>query len=88
VCDAFNAMTTTRSYREAMPLADARAELARCAGSHFDPTVASALLAVAEPAAEQRGAAPPAGGVSRGNPQPAVAAREERELGGLIRVPA
>jgi len=43
-CDAFNAMTTTRSYRKAMPLAEANAELLRCAGSHFDPAVVHALL--------------------------------------------
>ncbi len=43
-CDAFNAMTTTRSYRRAMPLEAAVAELERCAGSHFDPTVVAALL--------------------------------------------
>ncbi|HUA74162.1 MAG TPA: HD-GYP domain-containing protein [Solirubrobacteraceae bacterium] len=45
-CDAFNAMTTTRSYRRAMAPEDARAELLRCAGSHFDPGVVRALLAV------------------------------------------
>jgi putative nucleotidyltransferase with HDIG domain len=49
-CDAFNAMTTTRSYRVAMPFADARRELERCAGSHFDPDVVRALLAVIGPA--------------------------------------
>jgi HD-GYP domain-containing protein (c-di-GMP phosphodiesterase class II) len=43
-CDAFNAMTTTRSYRTAMSLADAAAELQRCAGSQFDPGVVRALL--------------------------------------------
>jgi len=43
-CDAFNAMTTTRSYRQAMPLADAIAELKRCAGSQFDPRVIDGLL--------------------------------------------
>ncbi len=43
-CDAFNAMTTTRSYRKAMPLSAARAELKRCAGTHFDPRVVEALL--------------------------------------------
>ncbi len=48
-CDAFNAMTTTRSYRVAMPAADARRELERCAGSQFDPAVVQALLAVAGP---------------------------------------
>lgn len=43
-CDAFNAMTTTRSYRTAMSVADAAAELKRCAGSQFDPSVVRALL--------------------------------------------
>ena len=45
-CDAFNAMTTTRSYREAMTPAAAAAELVRCAGTQFDPVVVEALLAV------------------------------------------
>ncbi len=49
-CDAFNAMTTTRSYRKAMPLPAAIAELERCAGTHFDPMVVEALLAVVEAA--------------------------------------
>lgn len=44
VCDSFNAMTTTRSYRSAMPVEEAVAEVERCAGSHFDPGVAAALL--------------------------------------------
>jgi HD-GYP domain-containing protein (c-di-GMP phosphodiesterase class II) len=46
-CDAFSAMTTTRSYRKAMPLADAVAELQACAGTQFDPDVANALVAIA-----------------------------------------
>jgi HD-GYP domain-containing protein (c-di-GMP phosphodiesterase class II) len=45
-CDAYNAMTTTRPYRTAMTHAAAAAELARCAGSQFDPVVVEALLAV------------------------------------------
>jgi putative nucleotidyltransferase with HDIG domain len=45
-CDAFNAMTTTRPYRAAMPLNEALAELQRNAGSQFDPTVVGALLRV------------------------------------------
>jgi putative nucleotidyltransferase with HDIG domain len=45
-CDAFNAMTTTRSYRRAMPLGEAVAEIEACAGSHFDPGVVEALLRV------------------------------------------
>ena len=45
-CDAVNAMTTDRSYRAAMPVADALAELRRCTGTQFDPVVAEALAGV------------------------------------------
>jgi putative nucleotidyltransferase with HDIG domain len=48
-CDAFNAMRTTRSYREALPLSAAVAELKDCAGTHFDPRVIGALLKVVAP---------------------------------------
>jgi putative nucleotidyltransferase with HDIG domain len=47
-CDAFSAMTTTRSYRKAMPLEAALAELHKCAGTQFDPQVAAALAAIVE----------------------------------------
>ena len=47
-CDAFSAMTTTRSYRKAMPTADALAELRRCSGTQFDPDVASVLVDLVE----------------------------------------
>jgi HD-GYP domain-containing protein (c-di-GMP phosphodiesterase class II) len=43
-CDAFSAMTTTRSYRKAMPLEVAVQELRDCAGNQFDPDVAAALI--------------------------------------------
>jgi HD-GYP domain-containing protein (c-di-GMP phosphodiesterase class II) len=43
-CDAFNAMTTDRSYRAALPVEEAIAELERNAGTQFDPTVVDALL--------------------------------------------
>jgi HD-GYP domain-containing protein (c-di-GMP phosphodiesterase class II) len=43
VCDAFDAMTSDRSYRCAMPVADALAELRRCAASQFDPDVVEAF---------------------------------------------
>jgi HD domain len=46
-CDAFSAMTTTRSYRKAMPIADAVAELHACAETQFDPDVAAALIDIA-----------------------------------------
>lgn len=45
-CDAFNAMTTTRSYRKAMSDAEARAELLQHRGSQFDPDVVDALVGV------------------------------------------
>jgi putative nucleotidyltransferase with HDIG domain len=51
-CDAFNAMTTTRSYRRAMSDAAAVAEMQRCAGTQFDPEVVDALVSVASSAAE------------------------------------
>ena len=47
-CDAFSAMTTTRSYRKAMPLEAAIAELRACAGTQFDPDVAAALEELTE----------------------------------------
>src|SRR4051794_9321494 len=45
-CDAWNAMTTDRSYRRALPVDLALAELRSCAGTQFDPQVVDALLAV------------------------------------------
>src|SRR5262249_19242546 len=42
-CDAFNAMTTTRSYRRAVTPAEARAELVANRGSQFDPDVVDAV---------------------------------------------
>ena len=47
-CDAFNAMTTDRSYRKALPLAVAVGELRANAGSQFAPDVVDALIAVVE----------------------------------------
>ncbi len=45
-CDAFNAMTTDRAYRKAMPLGAAVAELEAGSGTQFDPSVVSALLEI------------------------------------------
>ena len=44
--DAFSAMTTDRPYRAAMSRAAAVEELRECAGTHFDPAVAEATIAV------------------------------------------
>ena len=46
-CDAFSAMTTTRSYRKAMSIDKAVDELRACAGTQFDPQVAATLEEVA-----------------------------------------
>jgi HD-GYP domain-containing protein (c-di-GMP phosphodiesterase class II) len=43
-CDAYNAMTSDRSYRKALPVSEATAELRRGSGSQFDPRVVDALL--------------------------------------------
>jgi putative nucleotidyltransferase with HDIG domain len=47
-CDAFNAMTTDRPYRRALPTSVALAELHEHAGAQFDPQVVDALSAVVE----------------------------------------
>jgi HD-GYP domain-containing protein (c-di-GMP phosphodiesterase class II) len=47
-CDAFSAMTTTRSYRKAMSTEEAIAELHRCAGTQFDPVVVATLVELVE----------------------------------------
>jgi HD-GYP domain-containing protein (c-di-GMP phosphodiesterase class II) len=45
-CDAWSAMTTDRPYRKALTHAAAATELRACAGTHFDPRVVDALVAV------------------------------------------
>jgi HD-GYP domain-containing protein (c-di-GMP phosphodiesterase class II) len=44
-CDTWNAMTTTRSYRAALPAAVAERELRECAGTQFDPAMVEGVLA-------------------------------------------
>ena len=45
-CDAFNAMTTDRSYRDAMTLDEAIDEVQANSGTQFSPAVVGALLRV------------------------------------------
>ncbi|MER5841542.1 MULTISPECIES: HD-GYP domain-containing protein [Streptomyces] len=44
VADAFDAMTSNRSYSRARPVPVALEELQRCAGDHFDPRMVEALV--------------------------------------------
>ncbi|WP_406211170.1 HD-GYP domain-containing protein [Kitasatospora sp. NBC_01560] len=44
VADAFDSMTSTRSYRRGRPVTEAVAELERCSGSQFDPVMVRALV--------------------------------------------
>jgi len=47
VADVFDALTSRRCYKEALPLEEARAFLRRASGSHFDPAVVAAFDAIA-----------------------------------------
>jgi HD-GYP domain-containing protein (c-di-GMP phosphodiesterase class II) len=51
-CDAFDAMTTDRSYRAAMPVERALAELEAGAGTQFHPRVATVLAELVRAEAE------------------------------------
>lgn len=44
LADCFDAMTTNRTYRAALPLHAAIAEVRRCAGTQFDPHLAALFL--------------------------------------------
>jgi putative nucleotidyltransferase with HDIG domain len=44
IVDAFDAITSTRPYRRALPTFHALAEIDRCAGTQFDPEIAHAFL--------------------------------------------
>lgn len=44
VVDAFDAMTSKRAYRDAIPLETVKAEIERCSGTQFDPAMAEAFL--------------------------------------------
>jgi hypothetical protein len=68
VADAFDSMTSTRSYRQARTVEEAGAELQDCSGSHFDPRFVGVFLAavaaqgweLAEPLEVPEGAPTPA----------------------------
>ena len=45
IADTFDAMTSTRAYRKALPVSAAIAEIRRCSGAQFDPDIVPAFLA-------------------------------------------
>ena len=49
VVDAYEVITAARSYKRPTSTLKAREELARCAGSHFDPAMVRAFLAISLP---------------------------------------
>lgn len=46
IADCFDAMTSNRTYRRALPLEVAMIEVRRCAGTQFDPAMAEAFLRI------------------------------------------
>ena len=48
VADTFDAMTSKRAYRNALPLDTVIEELKRCSGTQFDPTIVEAFLDIVE----------------------------------------
>ncbi|HMS61288.1 MAG TPA: diguanylate cyclase [Solirubrobacteraceae bacterium] len=85
-CDAWHALGSDRPYRKALPRDVALAELRRCAGTQFDPTVAAALIDVLE--------STESGDDANGRPDPGAIVADvvggnaslERELVALIAV--
>ena len=46
VADAYDAMTSHRSYRDTLPQNEVRAEIERCRGTQFDPRFADIMISV------------------------------------------
>lgn len=62
VADAYDAMTSSRPYREKLSHQKAIAELKRCAGTQFDPEIVGVFAALWEPLDSEE---TPAGGLGR-----------------------
>ena len=86
VADAFDSMTSTRSYRGARPVDEAIAELRKCAGTQFDPAFVEAFVAAIKREGWHSPIARSAGdpGWARGSEQsPPTARYYGEELSGL-----
>ena len=46
VADTFDAMTSVRPYRNALPLEVVKEEFAKCSGTQFDPNIAQAFVEI------------------------------------------
>ena len=46
IADALDAMISDRPYRRALPMAHAKEEIRRCAGTQFDPKIVSVFLSI------------------------------------------
>jgi putative nucleotidyltransferase with HDIG domain len=82
VADCFDAMTSNRTYRRALPLEVALMEIRRCSGTQFDPALADAFLQIGESrlrelihSVEQSSARPVGPGVVIAPATPAAAPR-------------
>jgi len=54
VADVFDALTSTRPYKRAWPVAEAVAHIEQQAGLHFDPAVVAAFMQVLPEVVEVR----------------------------------
>jgi diguanylate cyclase (GGDEF)-like protein len=55
IADAYDAMTSNRPYRQALPHSEAVNELQRCAGSQFDPALVGIFVSLCIEAAKDAG---------------------------------
>ena len=46
VADAFDAMTSKRTYRDSLPIEKVKEEIERCSGTQFDPEIAKLFLGI------------------------------------------
>ncbi len=82
VADAFDSMTSTRSYRGARPVEEAIAELRKCSGTQFDPAFVDAFVAAIKRDGWQR----PEPSVAPADPKAAIPSQDHDDPGAPLRV--
>lgn len=88
VCDAYDAMTSTRAYRQARSHGAALEEIHRSAGSHFSPRAVEAFLALEEETFVALGAGGARPGATGGGADPPFLARRGTARRRARRAPA